>query len=1749
MINFPGYKVKQRISEGSSSFVYRALRESDNLSVIIKALKEDFATGVRTTRFRVEYDTWRKVESEHIIRVLDLLEYGGIPFIVMEDFSAISLKDVLKKGALNLNQFLDIGIQVVRALEAIHRIKIIHLDVKPGNILINEQTGIVKLADFGLAHLEYDHEGVVESIKAVGSFPYISPEQTGRLNRQIDYRSDLYSLGVTFFEILTGKLPFNAPDPLDLIYSHIAEKPVFPPGSGIDEVISAIILKLMEKNPDDRYQTANGLLSDLQLCRDDINKYGKLNPFEIAKNDISSSLSIGNHLYGREKEKDFAFQLMDEVLVGGNALLFISGESGVGKTSLVREMEEYLIKKKGIFATGKFDSAQRSPYIAIAGVVGQLIQRLLYEPAESLKTWKNLLQDRVGQGAGILYQLAPSISRLIDVPTDMAAITNPSGLRNKLKAAFQNFVSCITQGGYSLIIFFDDLHWADANSLDLIKGLISDTGNRNFIVICAFRSDEIEKNPDAVEFVKESSFVSIRQEHLRLEPLTHEDVQLMLTGSFHLSANDIGELVDIIYQKTGGNPFYVAEYVKSLYESGFIHLGSRKCEWNSDAIRESQVSENLVNIIRKRIFEIGGTSKSVMNAASIFSGAFDLEALIATLDLPAKEAILAVNELARAGILVKSNMIRIAHDSIRSSLYSHLNEDEKQILHFRASRYFMDRYDRTGLVKDLFKAADQYISSQSIIEDQQLRKKYTNFLAMAGRQARQSAAYFSYLQYMLAAVQVAERSSDDLSEKELIGLLTDRAEAEYLNYLYSDAEKHFNEIYEMLSSPPGEVRILEYRISLFTVQNRLSEALESARIALDALHAGFPGRVGRLDFMKEFFHSIYWTKKYKPEDIIHLNVMVDEKNLAIMRLLESSYVAAYIGKPDLVPYITLRMVNHSLKNGISVYSAFAFAVYGIILGSGMGKYEAGYRFGQLAMNLLNRFDAKSLRCTVTFLFANMINHWKNPLRDNQILFRNAIESGIQNGEFQFASYAINHMFMQRIFMGDNIESLLGDSEEMNRNHIRLEQYDAHKFFNFFRRFAENLHRSKNELSDLNGDDFDESLSLNEWRDTKNHTALFAYYTVKSYLSYFEGEFEVARSDAQKGLEYEGGVFGMTLVPRQIFLSLLALLSLKKTGSGTKILGKNDNKNIKRMIKWANLSPVNYGSLNLIIQGEICRVEGDIKSSENRYRQAFSSSFNEGAMLDSFIAGERLSNLYQEQGENILARATIRESLICLTRIGATGLIRNYYARNKDLIGGISGFEKWALSEVGVVSDSRHGTSSGSTQFDLLSIMKASRYVTEELDLGSMIERMMKILMKGSGATRVILIRENPEYLYVASDLEKGTAIHDDSDNDTSVNKKILTEIPVDKYPELPVSMIYYVYRTGETVVIDDPLKEGMFRNTPYFQLFKPASALCMPVTRKNKLIGILYLENSISNNVFTTDRIHLLSVLTMQAAISMENASLYEDMKRMNQNLEQRVDEEVRKRREREKTIAEQSRLSSMGRLLVSIAHHWRQPLNTLALQIQNLEEVMESGKTDITAIHDVSEEMLQEIQKMSDILNLFTKSMRQSEHAEVFEAGQAVLDIVSLLNPEFNDSDIYIEYDDLRKEDARCCFVRGKPGEFKQAVISILTNARDQIEESVHEPSFVGKVRVTLDKSDENRLRILITDNGGGVPEEIRNKIFEPYFTTRSFARPGLGLYSSRNVIVEDMGGSLDFANRSEGAQFIIEVPLVEELPVENYN
>ncbi|MBW4693832.1 MAG: PAS domain S-box protein [Lyngbya sp. HA4199-MV5] len=1493
MITLPGVAIHSKIYESTASLVYRGTREQDRCAVIAKVLKQDYPSPQELTRYRQEYEITRSLNIEGVVKAYSQQDYQRTLVILLEDFGGESLEYWIRQQPdfcpMPLSVFLDIAIAITDTLGKIHATNVIHKDINPGNIVFNPRTGVVKIIDFGIATRFSRTNPTFKSLHLLEGTPtYLSPEQTGRMNRMLDYRTDFYSLGATFYELLIGQLPFPTQDILELVHCHIARSPTPPHelNATIPKPISDLILKLMAKNAEDRYQSAWGIKADLERYAQQLAAGGQIDLLPSSLQDVSEQFCIPQKLYGRAAEIEALLAAFDRVAgsEGVREMLLVSGYAGIGKTALVQELYKPITAKHGYFISSKFDQFGRNvPYSAIVDALQKLVQQLLGELDEQVEEWRSRLLTALGSNGQIIIDIIPEVELIIGKQSSVPEV-GATEAQNRFNLTFQRFVRAFCAKEHPLVIFLDDLQWIDSATLKLIELILLDEQTQSLFLIGAYRDNEVTPTHPLVLTLESLRNQGAVLQEIILTPLTLEPLSQLIAQTLRHNPDTVCSLAQAVSHKTEGNPFFVGEFLKLLYDENLLTFDAQQLnwQWNLVEIEAQAITDNVVELLLRQLQKLPEATQRILSIAACVGADFDLTTLAIVCEKSPKAIAQSLLAAIQAGLIQPSSDLdenllvqeyRFSHDRVQQAAYALIDEPQKQVVHLQIGRNLLGKTSLEQQFDRLFAIVDHLNQGIELVTARVEQIEIAKLNLMAGQKAKAATAYEAALQYFRLGLKLLNveswRSEYDLT----LTLYSEATKAAYLSGHFNEMEQFVEVVLNHAKTMVDKVQIYDSRIQGYLSQGNLKKALKVGLEVLNLLGIILVETPSQLDVQRELESTAALFAGREIEDLINLPKMTAPEPLSAIYILANIAGTACMVSPALMILIVCKMAGLSIRYGNATRSPHSYAAYGFVLCGAVQDIELGYKFGKLALSLAEQMNTKKANAEALTVFSGMIMPWKVHCRKTIPFLVDAYQNGMETGNFEFAGYAAYAACYHSFFIGEELSQLEQKTAAYSKaiQQIRRENYSNWTSI-LWQTILNLLGRSENP-SRLTGSVYDEDQALPQAIAVQDGTGIHYFYVNKLTLYYLFGEYHQAAQIAVLARQYLEKETATVAVPLFHFYHSLVLLSLwvEASSSEKSTWLSCVITNQEKMQKWAEHAPMNYLHKFHLVEAEKARVLGQFLEAEELYERAIAGAAEHEYIQEEALAYELAAKHYLARGREKIAQTYMKEAHYCYDRWGAIAKVKDLEKRYPQLLN-----TNLVRQSNSIVTDEtiRHPAAA----IDLAAVMKAAQALSEIIHLDQLIATLMQVAIENAGAETGTLILLEDDRLTVVAQCS-GSRLCD------------LEKIAVENCATIPISIIHSVERTQETLVLDDAIRESSLLTDPSIQCQQTRSLLCMPILKQSQLIGILYLENNLSTGVFTSDRLQVLNLLMAQAAISLENARLYERLEDYAETLERKVEE------------------------------------------------------------------------------------------------------------------------------------------------------------------------------------------------------------------------------------------------------------------
>jgi predicted ATPase/class 3 adenylate cyclase len=1487
------YNISQKINENNRYVVYTAKRIPDGNPVSIQTFRTDFPSFRDINLLKQEFHLLSKLSHPNLLGVLEMDRMGNLPVLVNEEISGISLSSYLSVGKLGILDFLKIAIELTKGLLYLHSKKIIHKNINPNHILVEPNTKHIKIWGFDFAverGRDLAYSNVAEALEL--GLHYISPEQTGRMNRPIDFRSDLYSLGAVFYEMLTGSRLFKIEEPMELIHAQLAlvPEPLVKLRPDLPEMIDRIVTKLLQKNMEERYQTCVGLMYDLEQCLDRLLDTNEITQFSLASHDHSDQFQIASRLYGREKEIALLEESFKRIQSGPVELALVAGYSGVGKSRFVKEFQKHVELSGGFFISGKFEQYKKNPPLSsLLGALNDLIDQLLILGDEQRNFWKEVILQTLGNSGQLILDILPDLELLIgpQPPIPSLPVNEAS---NRFDQIFNSFVRCFAREDHPLCIFLDDLQWLDSTTRRWLETTLHDPGLQHLQIISAYRENEVSESHPLRLMIDRLRAVHVHIMEVHLKPLEKDTVRQLIAESLRIKESKAEQLTDIVFRKTLGNPFFVRQCLLTLYETGAIFLSPNSQEWSysPEKVNRIQISDNVIDLMTELFFRLPQEVQTNLKYASCIGTIFSVSTLSELVKLPEEELDLQMQLAEKLCILENIKLkdkseegdYSFQHDKIQQAALGLISEEEKKEIRLQIAASLLASKPGFELSDHLYIVVDHFNFASDLIEDLSMVNRLVELNLTASSRAQSSNSYESSLAYIKKAMELVNDFGLEIPESFHRDLQLQRAESEHLSGFNKAAEYHFGEALRFASDEIDKARVTIRIIQFYNNLRRFQDAFRSCRETSLALGVKIPAKFSPPILIKEFLTFKILKGNRKVEDLINLPEIKDEKLKIAIKLMAAAAQSAFQIQPELCVAVCAKMVNLSLQNGNSEGAIIGYLGFGPVFHSGILKqWNLGFKFGELTLALVEKYQSHSSRAEANFVTGYFAVPWKRPAPEMEKFWQVAYEAGLEAGDQFHASCAASATVQSHFMRGLRFDLILDVAKSYLDYLKRISNEEGILTIYAVIQSIKNLRLQTDSPESYSDPEFEEVGYIEKLQHFRSRHFAHFYYINKMQSLYLYEKYEEAYQVALVSDRFLPDSPGMLHTAEHYFYKGL-ILAGKNSGKSSprKDRGKL-HAIVSKFRKYSETCPTNFIAKKLILEAEYARMKGNLGESERFLYQAIEASETYEYLQIQALANSLLFRLNLHQDKRKIALLHLHDAQYLYELWGAEGIAE--LLRKKK---GEANFSEKEL-RIGLSGQQNKTYSRENIDVDLRSVIKSTEAISKQIRLRDLLETMMKIILENAGAQRMVFLMKDENQFWTVQ-----------AESATDMERPVFFDsTSLQTYDNLPKELIKQVVKVKESVILDYAFSDKRWLRDPYFQTQQSKSVLCLPLIKQNTCTGIIYLENNLIEGAFSKDRIDLINILSGQMAISLENAILYENMEEKIKQRTQELQEEKEK--------------------------------------------------------------------------------------------------------------------------------------------------------------------------------------------------------------------------------------------------------------
>lgn len=1481
MITISGYKIQSQIYSSKTVNIYHAITLSDNSPVIIKVLSDESSSQKEIAKIKYEYSLLNSIESEGVIRAIKLEQSDSRYALILEPIpNGVTLSEFLSKEEVNLDLFLSISLQLARIIQSLHQKNIIHTNLHPSNILINPHDHKLKIVDLRFStQTMHEYQELLDTDRLSDSVAYLSPELILCPGIGIDKRTDFYPLGMIYYLMLTGQLPFSSENISEWLYFHIAKQPksLKEINSTIPDTLSSIVMKLLSKMPEDRYQSAQGIVEDLETFSLKRKDKKELEPLKLGLMDHVNNIFSPHKLYGRELEVEKLISAFSRVSLGERELFLLHGDAGIGKTALVNDLHRSVIKSNGYFLFGRFEkSKQTIPYFALIQALRLLIKNILNENEKKREQWKQDILTVLSPNARIIINVIPELELLVGKQQHVPDLADLEA-KNRFQLVFFDFLQVFAKAEHPLVIFLDNLQWADEASFSLMKKMLQNKEMKYCMIVGAYQNKNLERDHLLLRFIEEAARLDIPMDNVALKPLDLFSIRQLIVSSLN-AVSDLNQFSEIIYKKTGGNPLLCNILLREMIENKHLVYDEQKNQWSWQAsdLQGMSIEGDIVDLFSKQILSLPKETQEALKIASCMGDQFDLKSVATIYEKSLSDTAKILSPALQMNIIYPISseyrlifsdqeygenhiiLYRFFHDSSQTALINSMTADQVKLVHMKLARLLMHSLSESHDQEDIFEVLNHYNLGSDLIENVNERLEAAKLNLHAGKKSRELIAYQSAAHYYTYAISYLGDAGWQMHYLETLAAHIGYAESIHLLGQFIKANELFSSLIDKANTPVDKARILMFQTISYVVNMEWEKSIDAGLEGLEYLGIKIKKNPSMLNVIIEFVKTKWAIRRVKLKNINQLTPLTNPEKILILDFFERIGASAYFYGINLVSVLGFRGTRFCIENGYSASGTSCFLAYAITLVS-FQDYDQGYDICKLALQLVDKYDDNRMKSRAYVVASVLITPWKISYREGLQRINKAYSYGKQAGELLYCSYAACLIPQQMFSLGERLEDI-----SIKFNNV----VSVPKFIN-----------DPNALASIK---FFE-LALPVLKENENPSVLYEYLnpflkkptglmdqtvstTVSLFLiaTYLLEDWENALKLVQMGEKYRHSV-GVTLhfqFAEYVFFAALVYLSLyQRADFFDRIRYRRAIKFLeKRLEKMAKLCPANFESRYQIIKAARLHLNNQFEESEKIFNQAISTFHEQNNLMLEAISNEIAGRLYKSSHLEKHARLFLQKSANVYEAWGCKSKLTLLHNLYPDIIS----IKKDSDTIQDTFAVTSYSSTHTTTALDFASLMKSIQTISSKVHLEDLIKSFVKIMMENSGASRCLLLLERDNVLELVAKCE---ALDEDV--------QFFASKTIDPKQELCMPLVQYVLRTQETVILSNATQEGAYIEDPYVIEHRPFSVMCFLIIHKGQALGVLYLENNLTTSAFSTTHLDILKLLSGQAAISLQNSQLF----------------------------------------------------------------------------------------------------------------------------------------------------------------------------------------------------------------------------------------------------------------------------------
>jgi predicted ATPase/signal transduction histidine kinase/CheY-like chemotaxis protein/HPt (histidine-containing phosphotransfer) domain-containing protein len=1659
----------------------------------------------------------------------------------------VTLRHYLRYQEISIDVFLQIAVKLISTLAIQHQNGTFHGNLSPDVLLINEQDGTVRYTGYNgtsdLGEIEDELQFLSASPQALF---YLAPEQTGRLNRQVDQRADLFSLGVIFYEMLTGRLPIEGKNKLEWFHNLLAVD-IIPPRqvkNQIPQIISDIVMKCLARDPDDRYQSAEGLRRDLWRCFEEWKHQRSITPFKIGEHDVPLSFRISTGFCGRKQELTLLAEALQRVGSGPAEIIFISGNAGTGKTRLIQQFEQQVYKKVRFFISGKFQTLEsKAPYEPIIGVFEQLFRWVLSRSSNELTALQKQIRKTLGANASLVSAFIPYAKRLLGGQT---AEHTASSIETKERLYYSLFqlLQMFAQKDSPLVLFLDDLQWADPGSLKVLESIFLEQDVYHVLLIGTYRKEEVHPGHILSETIRALEHKAERFCAIWLAPLTYNETEQLISAGLRSCSEKVRLIAEIVYKKTGGNPFFVRELLENMYTKKLI-LPNHEGRWklNLRRMEKTEFASDIVSFLVSKMRHLPDPCKDLLRYAACIGNFFDIQLMSEISGQPINLIEKNLTECSKEGLIQKihGQIFSFVHDHVRQTAYLLTLEQEKKAIHYRLGHLLLERCNKKPKkqendLRDFLTAVNHLNLGAEFQKSRNERIKGAELNYLAGNGAKQNSAFDAAVNYFKKGLAMLDEDSWATDYSLIFQLNLGYLECQYLCGNYSEAEELYQKLLGKAKNNRDRTRLHLITILYATKNDFDTKAIEVGLQGLRELGHAIPLHPSMPYIIRELLKFRRLIKKTGIQRITEMPLAKNDELQAVMDLLAAISPCAYNNNEDLLFAICLKICELSMRYGHFTNSALGYMMLAIVCIIRLKDFKTGIPLGKAALALAEHYGSPQEKYIVNFLHGAFFLPWLEHTRQGESYLEKAKDDSLISRDFTYVGYIVSFLIVSKHFRGLPLKELAEQIDEYFQFTSKVKDPYFPCFLTIYRQLVRALRGQTNDPGSFSDDEFDEDGFIRGDTGYKiRKKELFDYYLCKNQIYYILGNYDLALPTLKEAERLTKLYFGEVYLADHALYYCLTItasynsLSIREKSVFWPVLLKKQ----RQLKQWAKHCSANFEHKYLLVAAEIARIRRQNQKAAIFYEQAILSAKAHHFIQNAAIASECAAEFYFSRGLAVQAQKYMRDAYESYQAWGARAKTNQLCTKYPWLVAE----DEHAASDQGA----QHVLTSRdlSQMVDIEAIFRAAQLLSGEIVLENLLKKMMEVVVQNAGANRGILVLSKGDHFYIEAQIKIGR-------NKSDIG--VLQSIPIEEFVMLPHSIVNYVAKTGETIVLDNASETGMFINDPYISRYCISSVICLPIVSKSKTVGVLYMENSLTAGAFTPERVEILRLLSSQMAVSIENARLYADLEhsrdrlsKWNQMLEKTVAERTRKLQQTNEQLAKARDAADAANRAKSdflgvMSHEIRTPIHSIIGMAELLIDTQldEEQRQYATIIKDSSELLLTVINDVLDFRSIEEGKLKLQLVS--FKLPAVVKKVMAVVEHEARSKGIAIE-SHLSPEIPG--FLQGDPNRLSQVLINLVSNA----------VKFTERGRVTLrvyleqEELEYVSVRFEVEDTGIGIPADAQRFLFQPFCqadtaSSRMYGGTGLGLAICKRL-VDMMNGQIGFESAAgQGSIFWFTIP-----------